>query len=188
MLSPAGVLRTEGFANYALDNGAWSAFNGGKPYSEEDFGEALVRFGPAADFVCVPDIVLGGMGSLDLSLAWLSRVLDHTQVAMICVQNGMTPNHLAGILGPRVGVFVGGDDEWKEATCGSWAVAARAAGARCHVGRVNTLRRLRIISMGGADSFDGSGASKWVKHLHRMERWLRQPTFRFREVSHAVCA
>lgn len=188
MLSPAGELRTEGFENYSLDNGAWSAFAQKRPWSEPAFLDALRRFGAASDFVVVPDIVCGGMESLDLSLAWLDRVLAYAPVAMIAVQNGMTANHLSGILGPRVGVFVGGDDEWKEATCGHWATVARAAGALCHVGRVNTLRRLKIVEMGGAHSFDGSGAAKWEKHLHRMERWLRQPTFRFREVSHAVSA
>ena len=188
MLSPAGELRTEGFPNYALDNGAWSAFSQKSPWDEGAFTDALDRFGSAADFVVAPDVVCGGVGSLDLSLTWLDRVLARTQVAMIAVQNGMTPNHLSGMLGPRVGVFVGGDDEWKEATCGMWATTAHAAGAVCHVGRVNTRRRLRIISMGGADSFDGSGASKWVKHLNRMERWLCQPTFCFRGVSYAISA
>jgi hypothetical protein len=146
----------------------------------------LHRFGPAADFVVVPDIVLGGMESLDLSLAWLPRVLEHTPRALIAVQNGMTHNHLAGILSPRVGVFVGGDTEWKEQTMHDWARTAEEAGAWCHVGRVNTLRRLRLCQMGGVHSFDGSGVSRFVKHLDVMERGLAQPCFRFSEVIHAV--
>lgn len=177
MISPAGELRTEGFERYCVDNGAWSAFTQQRPWDEAAFVDALARFGARADFVVVPDIVLGGVESLDVSHAWLPRVLDAAPVALIAVQNGMTPNHLAGTLGPRVGVFVGGDSAWKEQTMATWTAAAHAAGAVCHVGRVNTQRRLRLCQMAGADSFDGSGVSRFRKHLAVMERGLSQACF-----------
>ncbi len=165
MLSPEGALRTEGFANYALDNGAYTAHTQKRPWSEPKFIKALERFGSDADFVVVPDVVLGGLESLDLSLSWLPRVSAVARVSLIAVQNGMTAAHLSGILSPSVGVFVGGNDEWKEETAEDWAIAAHAAGAWCHVGRVNTQRRIRICQRAGVDSIDGSGVSKYGDHL-----------------------
>jgi hypothetical protein len=188
MLSPAGEMRTEGFPLYSLDNGAWSAFSQKRPWDEAAFSDALERFGARSDFVVVPDIVLGGMESLDLSLAWLPRVLDASPVALIAVQNGMTPANLSGLLSERVGVFVGGDDAWKEATMGTWALAAHQAGAWCHVGRVNSQRRLRLCQMAGATSFDGSGPSRFEKHLRVMERGLAQRSFRLQGIEHAFSA
>jgi hypothetical protein len=182
MISPAGELRTEGFERYSIDNGAWTAHTLKQPWDEQRYLFALEHFGARADFVVVPDIVLGGLESLDLSLSWLERVASATSLPLIAVQNGMTPSHLAGIIGPRVGIFIGGDDPWKEATAKVWSRAAHAAGAHCHMGRVNTRRRLKIAGVAGVDSFDGSGASRYEKHLRRMERWLRQPTFRLQMI------
>lgn len=61
---------------YALDNGAWSAFQQKKPFDEEAFGRALARWADAADWVVAPDIVAGGLPSLEMSLRWLPRCLD----------------------------------------------------------------------------------------------------------------
>lgn len=176
MISPAGVLRTEGF-RYALDNGAWSAFAQKTEWSEDKFCDALDRFGGGADFVVVPDIVCGGLDSLALSRTWIRAVTDSAPLALIAVQNGMTADHIAGLLRPNVGIFVGGDDKWKEQTMAAWADLARAHRTHCHVGRVNSQRRLKLVQMAGADSFDGSGPSRFEKCLRVMERGLAQPCF-----------
>lgn len=195
MLSPTGVLRDEGFA-YALDNGAWTVFNKnliaskyvldwtGLPamrpnvWDEAAFVDALERFGRAADFVVAPDIVKGGPDSLRLSVSWLARCLHHSSRVLIAVQDGMRPADVASILCKQVGIFVGGSDEWKEQSTAVWAELADVRGAYIHVGRVNSQRRLRICQMAGVDSFDGSGPSRFEKHLRQMERGLAQPCFR----------
>lgn len=183
MISPAGVLRTEGF-QYCLDNGAWSAFAQKTPWNADAFYEALVRFGPGADFVVVPDIVCGGAESLDLSKQWLKPVLQWSWHALIAVQNGHTPDDIRPLLNARVGVFVGGDTAWKERTMPTWAALARECGAYCHVGRVNSQRRVLLCQMAGVDSFDGSGPSRMVKHLHQMQRALNQGALMFAGTSH----
>lgn len=177
IISPAGVLRTEGF-HYALDNGAWSAFTQKRAWDEDAFCDALDRFGSGADFVVVPDIVLGGLDSLKLSRTWIRACTDHAPRALIAVQNGIEPVHVGEMLGPNVGLFVGGDTAWKERTMAEWAHLAYRCGSYCHVGRVNSQRRLRLVQMAGADSFDGSGPSRMVKHLEQMERGLKQACFR----------
>jgi len=66
MVSARGTLRTEGF-RYALDNGAWTAFREfteGKRATPEpclqSFRKAVDKLGAGADFIIVPDIVMGG--------------------------------------------------------------------------------------------------------------------------------
>lgn len=62
----------------------------------------------------------------------------------------------------------------EEATMHRWSALAHSLGSWCHVGRVNTQRRLRLCQMAGADSFDGSGPSRFELCLQRMERGLAQ--------------
>jgi hypothetical protein len=169
LVSAAGVLRTEGF-RYALDNGAWSAFQRGQAFDEPAFMRALDMLGASADFVVVPDIVCGGEASLELSWRWLARVLDVAPVALFAVQDGHEPWQLDEVLGPRIGIFVGGSTEWKIATMRTWAATARARSAWCHVGRVNTARRIALCADAGVTSFDGTSVTKFPSTLPLLER------------------
>lgn len=144
-----------GFA-YALDNGAWSAHQKGEPFDERKFVQGLDLFADGADWVVLPDIVAGGKASLDLSLKWLRPVRDVCARVLIAVQDGMTVDDLRDLVSPDVGVFVGGSTEWKLATLDGWGALAKACNAWCHVGRVNTVRRIRRCIDAGATSFDGT--------------------------------
>lgn len=137
------------------------------------FERAVYRLGNGADFIVLPDIVMGGADSLRFSLSWLPR-LRGVAPLMLPVQDGMTFDAVADVIGESVGVFVGGSSAWKERTASRWGVVARAAGARLHVGRVNTARRIRLCSDAGADSFDGSSVSRFSVNLPRLERARRQ--------------
>lgn len=170
MVSAKGVLRNEGFA-YALDNGAWTAFQQGEPFDEEAFRKALDLLGEDADWIVVPDIVAGGLASLDYSLTWLDRIPGHR---LLAVQNGMEPDDVRDLLGPSVGLFVGGDTEWKERTARQWGALARDVGCHLHVGRVNTARRIAICAEAGAHSFDGSSVSRFVVNLPRLNNARHQ--------------
>jgi len=177
MVSARGALRTEGF-RYALDNGAWTSFQRGEPFDETAFERAVTRLGADADWIVVPDIVMGGMASLKFSRMWLARLRNRRALAkarfMIAVQNGIVPAHIRDLVGPRIGVFVGGDTEWKLATMAGWARFAQARGAICHVGRVNSARRIRLCAAAGVDSFDGSGVSRFAAALPPLDLARRQ--------------
>jgi hypothetical protein len=175
MISAAGVWRSEGFA-YAIDNGAWSAYRQGTAFDAEKFRRCVWKLGDGADFVVAPDIVMGGGESLRVSVSWLPWLLALPYVVRVAlpVQNGMTAEQVVGHLSPRVGLFVGGDDAWKEATCGMWCHVAHAAGAQCHVGRVNTARRIKICAEAGADSVDGSSGSRFAVTIPMIDRHRRQ--------------
>lgn len=182
MVSARGVLRTEGFA-YALDNGAWTAHQKGEPFDVAAFLKALRLLGAGADFIVLPDIVMGGEASLQRSLAWLRWLrrwpgLRNVRL-LIAVQNGMEAGpmleRIKRVIGPKVGIFVGGDTDWKISTMKSWAELAHAFDTICHVGRVNTPRRVRICADADVDSFDGSGPSRFAVTIPELDAARRQP-------------
>ncbi len=193
LLSPATGLKNYGI-RYALDNGAWSAFKAGTEFNVDAFVAAVVLIGRGADWVVVPDIVQGGAASLELSRKWLPWVLDNAPAGLIAVQDGMTVDEIAPLLSPRVGIFVGGSTEFKEQTMGMWAALAHEHGAICHVGRVNTKRRIFLCAAANADSFDGSSVSRFAKTLPKLDHARHQPDLfappkagRVPEVHQGVC-
>jgi len=177
MISARGVLRTEGF-RYALDNGAWTSFQRGEAFHDAAFERAVAMLGPGADWIVLPDIVMGGAASLAFSRRWLDRLRYRPSLSraafLLAVQNGMKPAQIRHMLGPRLGIFVGGDTQWKLATMAQWARLAHASGAICHVGRVNSARRIRLCAAAGIDSFDGSGVSRFCAALPPLDRARRQ--------------
>lgn len=188
LVSPPGELRDEGFERVAIDNGAYSAWTRGVEWDPDPFRRALALFGGKADWASVPDIVGGGLESLGRSLTWIPEVLAATQRVLIPVQNGMEPGDLRPHIGERVGIFVGGapeldgSTEWKERTMGIWGKLCADMGAWCHVGRVNSYRRIRLCHLAKAHSFDGTSATRYSKNLPKLDRCRRSPTFPWGEM------
>jgi hypothetical protein len=173
LVSAAGVLRNEGFP-YALDNGAWSAYQKGRPFDERLFRIALVRMGGAADWTVIPDIVAGGHASLEMSLRWMRAVLDESPKALLPVQDGMEGEDVRPFVGGRVGIFVGGSTPWKLSTMPEWGRLARETGCWLHVGRVNTRRRIARCASAGATSFDGTSVTRYAVNLPMLDGARRQ--------------
>jgi hypothetical protein len=173
LVSAKGQLRTEGM-RYALDNGAWTAFQQQQPFDEKAYLIAVEKLGLDADWIVLPDIVEGGLASLDYSLRWKERLRGMPTKLLIAVQDGMQISDVASLLCPAVGIFVGGTTEWKEATAQAWGSLARRRNCHLHVGRVNSARRIRICAAAGANSFDGSGVSRYAEALPRLDRATRQ--------------
>ena len=74
-------------------------------------------------------------------------------------------------------LFIGGSDEWRVAGCGAIECIrkAKASGKWVHVGRVNSLKRVKHFMLEGVDSVDGTYVSfgpdknykspmKWMAH------------------------
>lgn len=181
LVSATGVLRSEGF-RYCLDNGAWTWHQKGAAFCSDTFKVALRKMGPGADFVVCPDIVEGGHESLRFSLTWLRECLSVCRRVLIPVQDGMDPASVSHHFNQRVGIFVGGSTEYKEATMGEWGRVARKRGAWLHVGRVNTARRIRLCHLAGADSFDGSAATRFSTALPMLDGARRQQTLPWGEM------
>lgn len=173
LVSAAGVLRTEGMP-YAIDNGAWSAFQQGRKFDEDAFMRAIELLGEGADWIVLPDIVAGGLASLDYSLRWLERLRGMPTKLLIAVQDGMEIEDVRSFFNPCVGIFVGGTTEWKIATAGAWGSVARRRNCYLHVGRVNSVRRIHLCAAAGANSADGTSASRYALTLPKLDAASRQ--------------
>ena len=141
---------------YAIDNGAFHAFQQNKPFDVGAFERCLEWSASCAirpDWCVLPDIVGGGTKSLEFSMTWLDSVREHCELPLIAVQDGMEPRDIEDLVGPGLGIFVGGTTEWK-------------------------LRILYCQNV-GADSFDGTRVVKFPKDLPELDKWRAQLGFVF---------
>lgn len=164
--------RRAGGLGWALDNGAWSAHRAGAQFDGEAFRRAVGECG-VVDFVACPDVVMDADGTRRMIDVWLPWLETTGHPVLVVVQDGMSCNEVDP--SERRGVFVGGSDRWKEATMGQWAALCARRGAWCHVGRVNSVRRLTMARAVGATSIDGSGPSRFEQHLNVMQRGRSAP-------------
>lgn len=174
LVSARGVLRHEGF-RYALDNGAWTAFQRREPFDERAFQVAVDRLGADADWVVVPDRVGDASETLRMADRWIPRLSGLR--LLLAVQDGMDERsaHLSDVLG----VFVGGSTTWKLEKMRYWGEWANARGAWCHVARVNSARRISRCAEAGAHSFDGSGVSRFSCRVEAISNAAAQEAFRW---------
>lgn len=176
LLNPFESMTETGFVE-ALDNGAWPAFQQGKPFDGEAFERALEKVGRRVSWIAAPDIVMGGRESLNLSRSWLPRLLEVGPTILIPLQDGMTVRDVVDLFrqhGNRIGIFLGGSTEWKLKTMRRWGRLARRLGIYYHVGRVNTAKRIYLAAFAGADSFDGTSASKFAVTIPGLTYATRQ--------------
>ena len=138
---------------WAFDNGAWSAYTSGTAFDDSAFNRRVaVACNLESDpymAVC-PDIVAGGLKSLDFSMAWIDRLPDRWPW-YLAVQDGMKVENVAPIIDRFDGVFIGGTIQFK-ASSAMW----KAFNVPVHYGRCGTRKRLRHAIEIGADSFDSS--------------------------------
>jgi hypothetical protein len=156
---------------YALDNGAWGCYQRGAPFDSLAFIELVGRYGLGADWIVAPDIVAGGLASLELSVAWLERLPGRR---LIAVQDGMVPSDVEPYIRESVGIFLGGSTAWKISTMRDWGKLARATACYFHIARVNTGRRIRLCQDAGAHSFDGTSPSRFAVTTPKLTAHVRQ--------------
>jgi len=162
---------------YAIDNGAWAAYRNGTPFDGDGFAELVDRHGGGAEFVIIPDKVAEGNASLEFSKSWLER-LRHLRLILLPVQDGMDPRDVGALLErhPRMGIFLGGTTDYKLRTMHGWGMVAFAMRRYYHVGRVNTVKRIRLCAEAGADSFDGTSATMYSCTVPMLNRARLQPS------------
>ncbi len=162
---------------FAIDNGAWPCFKQNLPFDSEAFQSVVDTHGSAADFVVIPDVVADGERSLAFSKLWFDR-LKHLRLILLPVQDGMRPDDIGAILEryPNMGIFLGGSTDWKLKTMYGWGMVAHAFRRYYHIGRVNTVRRIRLCAEAGADSIDGTSATMFSCTIPKLDNALRQPS------------
>jgi hypothetical protein len=154
--------RTEGFDRIVADNGAWSDFQAGRDFDEDAYEKFLDWLPVTPDWLVLPDVVAGGLRSLDLSVRYLNRCAALAPLVLLAVQDGIEPADVAPLVGPGVGIFLGGSTEWKLARMADWGAFCAERGIHYHVARVNTAKRMYMAAAAGADSIDGSSASRYA--------------------------
>jgi hypothetical protein len=155
------VWRTEGFQNIAADNGAWADYQAGRDFDEDAFEKFLDWLPITPDWIVLPDIVAGGLRSLALSVRYLNRCSAMAPLCLLAVQDGIEPSDVAPLVGSGVGIFLGGSTEWKLARMIEWGTFCSDRGVYYHVARVNSIKRMALAASAGADSIDGSSASRY---------------------------
>jgi hypothetical protein len=88
------------------------------------------------------------------------------------VQDGMIERDIRPFADDIQGVFIGGSTEWKLRTLPYWCAWALESKKISHVGRVNTMRRLKLSVDHKATSFDGSATARFKEEARRMTGYM----------------
>lgn len=175
MVTPKAGNRLVDGATFAIDNGVVKIVNG-QPVTDPDWDEGqwlriLDRYAgtPRCLFAVVPDDVGNAAATDERWAHYAPEVRARGYAAAYATQNGCEAIPVdADVL------FTGGDDPWKlghEAR--RLARVAQHAGLWCHMGRVNTLGRLRLAALDGYDSVDGTTLAFGPdRNLPQLLRWL----------------
>jgi len=113
-----------------------------------------------------PDVVCGGLRSLEFSLAWLARLPPWPWY--LAVQDGMGVDDVEAAIHLFDGIFLGGSDDFKW-TARYWCDLAHAHGKKFHFARAGTLKKVTFARRIGADSCD-SAFPLWS--MRRFEQFL----------------
>lgn len=162
LVNAQGVWRHEGFP-YAIDNGAWTSYVAGTPFDEGLFRGVVEKLGKGADWIVLPDVVEDAPATARITERWIGHLGLHPLLAVI--QDGASEKVLEDYLPHVQGYFLGGSTAYKESTIASWAAWCQEREKYFHVGRVNTARRLKLCVAAGADSCDGTSASKFAETI-----------------------
>lgn len=164
----AGNRVVEG-VTWAADNGCFSDTT---PFDADRWMAWLDRQ-PRTNclFAVVPDTVGDHSATVDRWELYFHEVLCIGFRPAFVLQDGCTPETIPNDVDC---VFVGGSTEWKLGPEARACVArAKAEGWWVHMGRVNSLRRLRIASDMGCDSVDGTFLAFGPDtNLPRLLSWL----------------
>lgn len=149
MVTPDAGNRVEDGTTWALDNGCY-----GSRWTPQRWSATLDRHAatPGCLWAVVPDVVGDADATDRLWARWWSAPMRRGYRAAYVAQDGC--RYIPA--GARA-VFIGGTTEWKlgpEAR--QVAAVAKRLGLWLHMGRVNSLRRMRYAHALGCDSVDGT--------------------------------
>lgn len=157
---------------WGFDNGAFMYWRRGLPFDDKGYAYRLERAEKVGTpYLAVPpDIVAGGLRSLEFSMKWFEKMPDRWP-CYLAVQDGMTRRDVEGVIRAGwAGLFLGGSNDFKK-TAPMWADLAHEFGLKFHYGRAGTLKKLEIARQAHSDSIDSTFPT-WTKD--RMETFVRR--------------
>lgn len=124
-------------------------------------------------FATAPDVVADSAATLERSRPMLARIRGSGFRAALVAQDGMTPRDVPW--SETDVLFLGGTTNWKLGLdAETLAVEATKRGVWLHMGRVNSLRRMRRAQAMGCQSVDGTFvAFAPDTNTARLRTWLR---------------
>lgn len=125
-------------------------------------------------FAVAPDVPFDAAGTLGESLPWMSRIRSLGIPAAFAAQDGCEQ---LGVPWDELDVlFLAGSTEWKVGPVAHQLTQeARRLGKRVHMGRVNSLKRLRVAEAFGCHSADGTYLTFGPEiNLSRLLGWLAE--------------
>lgn len=171
-----GFLMTPDMGNKIPDDAILAAdnacFNNPKAYSNERYQAFLQRLPRERTlFATAPDILGDHAGTVRRSLPILGWLREGGFKSAFVAQDGWnewsTPWYAIDVL------FIGGSTEFKFRGGRESVKAAKKRGKWCHMGRVNSLERLRAAIGIGCDSADGTFLKFGPdKNWPRLRGWL----------------
>lgn len=177
-----GVIHTPGQGNLPVDDAEWCADNGcyGKNYPGDTawfaWLEQNAHRAASCVFAVAPDVVGDATATLRRALPWLPRIRALGYPAAYVIQDGQ--ENLPMPWDEFDVMFIGGTTAWKLGPAARALTAeAKARGKHVHMGRVNSLRRLRYAQYIGCDSADGTyltfgpdmnlpSVLAWLRHVN----------------------
>ena len=162
--------------SFVYDNGAYSAYVNKRPFNGAKFVEGLgkvEKYKDYCDFAVIPDIVAGGLESLNFSIDWIDSLPINLNW-YLPVQDRMVPNCIPKFMLSEIkGIFVGGTDTWKYRTAQIWVDFAHRQNLKCHIGKVGTERKVLWAKNINADSIDSSNFAQNKIHWNQLMDLLK---------------
>lgn len=175
MTTPAQGNRVPDGASYACDNGKFGKGWPGAGAWYTWLWSTVQRYGPERClWATAPDVVGDAEATLAESRPWLPAIRGLGIPAAFVAQDGCEKGLIPW--GEFDVLFLGGSTEWKTGPAAALVTKVAAGlGIPTHMGRVNSLRRLRLADEFGCVSADGTYlAFGPEKNLPQLMRWLRE--------------
>lgn len=171
IVTPAAGNRLEPGRRWIADN---SVFAGNYPGDDAYLTWLAGRqhLASACAFVVAPDVVCDAAATWERSAPMLPRIRALGFPVALVAQNGL--EDMAVDWSSFDALFIGGDDAWKLGPAARALIAeAHGHGKHVHMGRVNSLERLRYARLVGCDSVDGTYLAFGPdKNLPKLLGWL----------------
>lgn len=185
MLTPRSFVRValaQQYGSWAADNGCYSQ---GESFDLAAYLKWLEKMVPAQSnclFATAPDVVGDAVATWARSRDVLPQIRELGYKAALVGQNGIEDLEIDWDAFDAL--FIGGTTAWKlSETAYRLVVEARARGKWCHMGRVNSRKRLIAAAVSGYQSADGTHVSfepdkkiaqlvRWLGELERQERFI----------------
>jgi hypothetical protein len=172
LFTPADRQAARDCLPWAADNGAFSGFD------EKAFLKMLLRLKGmnGCRFVACPDVVGNWQATSDLFSHWHGTIAGAGFPVAYVAQDGLLPQFVPW--SQCDALFIGGTTDFKLSDdAGDLAAEAKRRGKWLHMGRVNTLRRIKRAHAWGVDSIDGTRFSRFPDTALALAlRWIKAET------------